>query len=136
MSFSFLGALGSLFPGYIQGQRMANQDNWQDLVNWNNVQAGQQFNLFTEATWQPRLDIAWSNRNDKVMQEQMNRWNTGLYYLSLPQMMNNAYAGNYYSQFMAGMPYMAQMAQFQNIMQNQGNLGQMIRGQTPSAVIR
>lgn len=136
MSFSFLGALGSLFPGYIQGQRMANQDNWQDLMNWNNVQAGQQSNLFTEATWQPRLNIAWDNALNSGFQTGMNAWNTGLFYRSLPQRLAAIDAGNYYSQFTAAMPFEAQMAQFRNVMQNQGNLGQMIRGQTPSGAIR
>lgn len=70
MSFSFFGSLGSLLPGYIQGQRLANQDNWQDLMNYNNVQRGQLSNLFTEATWQPRMNMFYENalRNNLQMQ--------------------------------------------------------------------
>lgn len=63
MSFSFLGALANLMPGYIQGRRQAVQDNWQDLKNYNDIQAGQQANAFTEATWQPRLDMFFDNAN-------------------------------------------------------------------------
>ena len=97
MSFNFLGSLATLFPGYIQGQRMANQDNWQDLMNWNNVQAGQQSNLFTEATWLPRVGIAWNNLQNSDLQTAANTWNTGLQYASLPTQLNNAWASNYYS---------------------------------------
>lgn len=62
MSFSFLGGLASLLPGYIQGQRMANQDNWQDLMNYNQVQSGQLANAFTEGTWQDRLNMFHNER--------------------------------------------------------------------------
>lgn len=64
MNFSFLGGLANLLPGYVQGQRQAIQDNWQDLMNYNQVQQGQLSNAFTEATWQPRMDMfqdAWLN---------------------------------------------------------------------------
>lgn len=70
MSFSFLGGLASLLPNYIQGQRLANQDNWQDLMNYNQTQQGQLSNLFTEVTWQPRLNMFDENalRNNLQMQ--------------------------------------------------------------------
>lgn len=61
MSFSFLGSLASLLPGYLQGQRQANQDNWQDLMNYNQVQRGQLSNLWTLATWQPNLNMTYEN---------------------------------------------------------------------------
>lgn len=64
MNFSFLGGLANLLPGYVQGQRQAVQDNWQDLMNYNLAQQGQLANAFTEATWQPRMDMfqdAWLN---------------------------------------------------------------------------
>lgn len=53
--FGFLGALGRMLPGYMQGERMAVQDNWNDLNQYNKVQAGQIQNAFDEAAFNPRL---------------------------------------------------------------------------------
>ena len=44
MAFNFFGALGAFsraLPGYVQGERMAVQDNWNDLNQYNKVQSGQ-----------------------------------------------------------------------------------------------
>lgn len=70
---NFLGALSSLLPGYIQGRRQAIQDNWQDLQNYNNIQAGQLSNAFTEGTWQQRMDMM----NDAAYNSGMNTINNG-----------------------------------------------------------
>lgn len=63
---SLLGALSRTLPGYMQGERQAVQDNWADLNQYNQVQAGQLNNMWTEATWQPRLDMmydsAWNSK--------------------------------------------------------------------------
>lgn len=67
MSFSFLGSLASLLPGYVQGQRMANQDNWNDLNQYNKVQEGQLANAFLEATWTPRVNQYWWNNLNNAM---------------------------------------------------------------------
>lgn len=75
MSFSFLGSLASLLPGYVQGQRQAVQDNWQDLMNYNQVQSGQLSNAFTEATWQPRMNMFYENALRNNLQLQADRMN-------------------------------------------------------------
>ena len=57
---SFLGALGAvgrLLPGYMQGERQAIQDNWNDLKNYNAAQAGQLQNMFDENAMKHRLNI-------------------------------------------------------------------------------
>lgn len=63
---SLLGALSRVLPGYMEGNRQAVQDNWRDLNQYNQVQAGQQANAWTEAVWQPRLDMmydsAWNSK--------------------------------------------------------------------------
>lgn len=46
-----LGALGRLLPGYVQGREAAIRGNWNDLNQFNQVQAGQLQNLFTEETY-------------------------------------------------------------------------------------
>ncbi len=58
---SFLGGLfqsfGRLLPGYMQGERQAVQDNWNDLNQYNKVQAGQLQNMFDENAMKHRLNI-------------------------------------------------------------------------------
>lgn len=75
MNFSFLGGLANLLPGYVQGQRQAIQDNWQDLMNYNQVQSGQLSNAFTEATWQPRMNLFYENALRNNLQLQADRMN-------------------------------------------------------------
>lgn len=75
MSFSFLGGLANLLPGYVQGQRQAIQDNWQDLMNYNQVQSGQLSNAFTEATWQPRMNMFYENALRNNLQLQADKMN-------------------------------------------------------------
>ena len=58
MAFNFFGALGAFsraLPGYVQGERMAVQDNWNDLNQYNKVQSGQIQNAWDEAVFNPRL---------------------------------------------------------------------------------
>lgn len=113
LSLNFLGALSSLLPGYIQGRRQAIQDNWQDLQNYNNVQAGQLSNAFTEATFQPRLDMFVDNarRNNAATLRAVDDYNL-YHYGVLPGLMdqysmwsNNAGLNQYY----------------QNLLQNKAN---------------
>lgn len=58
---SFLGGLfqsfGRLLPGYMQGERQAVQDNWNDLNQYNKAQAGQLQNMFDENAMKHRLNI-------------------------------------------------------------------------------
>lgn len=73
MAFDFgslFTALGRALPGFVEGERLANQDNWKDLENYNSVQRGQLENAWTEATWDPRLYNTWANatNNDIMLQ--------------------------------------------------------------------
>lgn len=62
---SFLGGLfqsfGRLLPGYMQGERQAVQDNWNDLNQYNKVQAGQLQNMFDENAMRDRLQMLKDN---------------------------------------------------------------------------
>lgn len=86
---NFLGALSSLLPGYIQGRRQAIADNWQDLQNYNNIQAGQLSNAFTEAAWQPRFDMLVDNtkRNNLATLRAIDDYNL-YHYAVLPGQMD------------------------------------------------
>lgn len=48
--FGALGQVARLLPNYVEGQRQAVQDNWRDLQQYNQVQAGQLTNMATERT--------------------------------------------------------------------------------------
>lgn len=48
--FGALGHVARLLPGYVEGQRQAVSDNWRDLQQYNQVQAGQLQNMATERT--------------------------------------------------------------------------------------
>ncbi len=58
---SFLGALGSMLPGYIKGRQQAISDNWNDLFSYNKAQAGQLQNMFDENAMQDRLQMMKDN---------------------------------------------------------------------------
>ena len=62
---SFLGGLfqsfGRLLPGYMQGERQAVQDNWNDLNQYNKAQAGQLQNMFDENAMRDRLQLLKDN---------------------------------------------------------------------------
>ena len=58
---SVVGALGSLLPGYMQGERQAVQDNWADLNYYNKAQAGQLQNMYDERVMNDRINMAHDN---------------------------------------------------------------------------
>lgn len=73
---SFLGALGAvgrLLPGYMQGERQAIQDNWNDLNQYNKAQAGQLQNMFDENAMRDRLQMM----RDNAMINNYQRWAAG-----------------------------------------------------------
>ena len=71
---SFLGGLfqsfGRLLPGYMQGERQAVQDNWNDLNQYNKVQAGQLQNMFDENVMRPRMNMV----EDAARIQNSQRW--------------------------------------------------------------
>lgn len=135
MSFSFLGGLASLLPGYIQGQRMANQDNWQDLMNYNTVQSGQLSNAFTEATWQNRLNMMADQDVNSALQAYGNTVNARLIDMMRPFQEMQASAMTYYAPLLAGIVPRSQLMQW-DMMQNNPNLMRAMMGggtgRTPS----
>lgn len=125
---NFLGALSSLLPGYIQGRRQAIQDNWQDLQNYNNIQAGQQANAFTEATWQPRLDMFYDNARLNNLRLLQGGMGTALMAAGFPRQYWNAQMGNMYGPAIDNMNYMAQLRAYQlGLSNNPGELLQRMR---------
>lgn len=72
--FDFLGAFGTVIPGYQQGQQQAVTDNWKDLANYNQVQSGQLQNIFDEQAMLPRVNIM----RDQAALSRMGVYNTGM----------------------------------------------------------
>ena len=70
---SFLGALGSMLPGYIKGRQQAISDNWNDLFSYNKAQAGQLQNMFDENAMRDRLQMM----RDNAMINNYQRWAAG-----------------------------------------------------------
>lgn len=65
---SLFAAIGRALPGFYEGRQQAIQDNWKDLENYNNVQAGQLSNAWTEATWEDRLTNVHNQRLNNSLQ--------------------------------------------------------------------
>lgn len=73
--FGALGAIGRLLPGYVQGERQAVQDNWNDLNQYNTVQHNQMQNAFDEMLFNPRVSQGYdqaANSRMGVFQNGMN----------------------------------------------------------------
>lgn len=136
MSFNFLGGLARLLPGYIQGQRMANQDNWSDLMNYNKARAGQLSNLWTEATWQPHLDMTYDQSTQSALRTGNDWLTTNYNFGALPSMQNQIYANNIASYWSAPMQAMMPVYVAQNAMQAQRALPWGQQQQTPTQVLR
>lgn len=129
MSFNFLGGLASLLPNYVQGQRMANQDNWQDLMNYNQAQSGQLSNAFTEATWQPRLDMFGNAVTDSSLNTYGHMVNARLTEMMRPYNEMQAAAWTYYAPQLAGIGPQAELWKW-DLLQKQPNLMQTVLGGT------
>ena len=98
---NILGALGAVsrtLPGYLQGYRMAQADNWNDLNQYNQVWKGQLGNLFDEATFTPAVDMYNSNASIAGLNALNTAYNTYLNSANMPgsltqSAINGAYAG-------------------------------------------
>lgn len=71
---SFLGTIGRMLPGYVNGYRMAIQDNWNDLNQYNNVQRGQITNAFMGESFAPELNMLY----DRASVSRMANLNQGI----------------------------------------------------------
>ena len=84
---SFLGALGMvgrLLPGYMQGERQAIQDNWNDLNQYNKVQAGQLQNMFDENVMPDRMNMVKDNAMINNFQRHAAGLDLGYKYMQWP----------------------------------------------------
>lgn len=99
--FGALGQLGRLLPGFVQGERQAVADNWQDLTNYNNVLNGQLSNAFNVVTWPQQLQsITRAAQMQQLALEQSQR-NSQLQEILFPYQMKYMplqYEANYWQQ--------------------------------------
>lgn len=82
------GSIGRILPGYVEGQRNAIKDNWQDLENYNNVQAGQLANAFTEATFGNNVDMMYDAAKRSRLGLGMDLGNFAMYLAGYGDMFN------------------------------------------------
>lgn len=82
---SFLGALGSMLPGYIKGRQQAIQDNWNDLFSYNKAQAGQLQNMFDENAMQDRLNMMRDAAKERGIQREAMSWDLLAKVLGFPR---------------------------------------------------
>lgn len=75
---SIFSAVGRALPGYVEGERMAMEDNWRDLNEYNKVQAGQLQNAWDVATWTPRLTNVRLNTENNAINRERNLMQMGL----------------------------------------------------------
>lgn len=87
---SLFSAIGRLLPGFVEGERLAVKDNWDDLKNYNDVQAGQLDNAWTEATWNPRLANVWYNALNNALAVNESWRNDAVAWQEFPGLMDAA----------------------------------------------
>lgn len=133
MSFSFLGSLANLLPGYVEGQRQAVRDNWYDLNQYNQVQQGQIQNAFDEATFADKVAMVNQGAAMGDLSYLNKLWSTQLQGAKMPGLMTqvgvqNAFAEpNAYMQMfqqwfpmMYGMQILPQLTQLGGLSNIQG----------------
>ncbi len=64
-----------LFTPYIEGRETAINRNWQDMANYNSVQADQMNNFYNLATMSPRINNQWYGADNAMIQNRLNRAN-------------------------------------------------------------
>lgn len=102
---NLFAAIGRALPGFVEGERLAVQDNWNDLNQYNKVQAGQLENAFTEQTFNPRMQIVYDAARNSGLGVLNNRMTTAQNWMLHPALM----ARNYYASLYA--PQNAQLEQ-------------------------
>lgn len=113
MSFlgGFFSSLGSILPGFIEGERQAINDNWSDLKNYNVAQEGQLNNAFNEVTMPARINMM----EDAAYGSYLNSLNSAMMYdlnaAYQPGRLAYGDAFSIYAPFIAPMINNAQMGQ-------------------------
>ena len=98
MSFSFLGSLANLLPGYIEGQRQAVKDNWYDLNQYNQVQQGQIQNAFDEATFSDKVRLVNQGAAMGDLSYMQKLWGTQLAGARMPGLMTQVGVRNAFAE--------------------------------------
>lgn len=118
---SLLGAMASLLPNYIQGRQHAIRDNWQDLKNYNDVQAGQFANAFTEETWWPRVQMFYDQSARSGLGVLNDAMATGVRSAWFPTQVYQGAVSGMYAPYLAHQNYMGQMIANDWLMRNWNN---------------
>lgn len=120
----FLGAASRVLPGYLQGYRMAIDDNWKDLNQYNQVWKGQLSNLFDEATFTPAVDMFNSNAGIAGLNALNTAFSTYLNAANMPASLSQAATSGAYAPVLNNAMKQAQLRMAQG-MGTGGGMGGM-----------
>lgn len=124
---NIFGAIGSMLPGYVEGQRNAIKDNWDDLQNYNTVQAGQIQNAFDEATFHPRIEMFRDQEVNSRLGRAMNEMTYARQEAMFPWLYQTGLLQAQMSPMLAWYNNAAQMNLLQQMQQNPFALAGMMR---------
>ena len=119
MAFNLLGTLaniGRVLPGYMQGYRMATQDNWNDFQQYNQAQAGQIRNAFDEATFNPKVRMVDYDAMNREFGTFHNAMQTALEGERFPYMLQQNEIMSQFLPYLAGASGLSQMNMYRNQM--------------------
>lgn len=122
---SIFSAVGRALPGYVEGERMAMEDNWRDLNEYNKVQAGQLQNAWDVATWTPRLTNVRLNTENNAINRERNLMQMGLDTARYPYEYERSAAMSANRQPLVSGEMAALMRMYQQMMQNGWGMPQM-----------
>lgn len=135
---SFLGQVGRVLPGYVEGYRNAVKDNWSDMANYNTVEKGQIDNLYNMVTF--GNDVDRSNYNTEIARLSLLRGagDTGLYLAGYPGMLADRMAYSAFAPLTAGNRQAASWLESQwlinQLLSGNFNPGMRGNGAVPSGV--
>lgn len=111
-----ISQFGRLLPGYIQGERMAVQDNWNDLNQYNQVQSGQIQNAYDEAVFNPRVNMLYDQAELSSLGVDTSRMNYDVNRAMQPGRMFQATSFSGLQPLLAPLQGAAQMQQAQTVL--------------------
>lgn len=130
--FGALGALGRLLPNYVEGQRAAIQDNWNDLNQYNQAQRGQLLNAFDESAFNPRLSMVYDAAGNSLMGVYNNAMQTNINREQYPSRMIDARIQSMFQPYLSTTTNQARINQANMLANMQGFPGSTggVAGQT------
>lgn len=120
-----------LFTPYIQGRELGIERNWNDMNNFNKVQAGQLDNMFNLATFGPKVNREYEQTERDALSNMVGEMNFGLLNATYPGRLATALAQNALMQRYGGTTAASQLSR--NL---SGNMADITRNNATGPVIQ